>query len=82
MKLRFENNSLSDTIKSVVRSLIENDKETNGNIVVKYVPSDELENYDSEIPLAELQSATEVFTIEQVVCGSWNQPLGLVAVNY
>lgn len=82
MKLRFENKFLSDTIKSVVRNLIENDEGTNGNIIVKYVPYDELEDYDSAIPLAELQSASEVFTIEQVVCGSWNQPLGLVAVNY
>ena len=45
MKLTFENN-VSDTIKKVVEDLIANNKETNGNISVEYIPDDEVDDYD------------------------------------
>ena len=79
MKLTFENN-VSDTIKKVVEDLITNNKETNGNISVEYIPEDEVEDYD--LPKSMTQNADEIYNVTQCVCGMWEQPLTMVAVTY
>jgi hypothetical protein len=79
MKLTFENN-VSDNIKKVVEDLISNNKETNGNITVEYIPEDEVEDYD--LPKSMTQNADEIYNVTQCVCGMWEQPLTMVAVTY
>ena len=80
MKLTFENNNISKTIKDVVKNLIENNKETNGNISITYVPEDEVEDYD--LPKRMTDNADEIYSVTQCVCGSWEQPITMVAVTY
>ena len=79
MKLVFENN-VSETIKKVVEDLIANNKETNGNISVEYIPEDEVEDYD--LPKYMTDNADEIYNVTQCVCGTWEQPLTMVAVTY
>ena len=79
MKLVFENN-VSETIKKVVEDLIANNQETNGNITVEYIPDDEVEDYD--LPKYMTQNADEIYNVTQCVCGTWEQPLTMVAVTY
>ena len=79
MKLVFENN-VSETIKKVVEDLIANNQETNGNISVEYIPEDEVEDYD--LPKSMTDNADEIYNVTQCVCGTWDQPLTMVAVTY
>ena len=79
MKLVFENN-VSETIKKVVEDLIANNQETNGNISVEYIPDDEVEDYD--LPKSMTDNADEIYNVTQCVCGSWEQPITMVAVTY
>ena len=79
MKLVFENN-VSETIKKVVEDLIANNQETNGNISVEYIPDDEVEDYD--LPKSMTDNADEIYNVTQCVCGTWDQPLTMVAVTY
>lgn len=80
MRLVFEDKNISKTIKDVVKNLIENNKETNGNISVQYIPWDEVEDYD--LPKSMIDNASEIYNVTQCVCGSWEQPLTMVAVTY
>ena len=79
MKLIFEDN-ISESIKKVVEDLIINNKETNGKITVEYIPEDEVECYD--LPTSLTNNADEIYNITQCVCGTWDQPLTIVAVIY
>ena len=79
MKLVFENN-VSETIKKVVEDLIANNQETNGNISVEYIPEDEVEDYD--LPKSMTDNADEIYNVTQNVCGTWDQPITMVAVTY
>ena len=79
MKLVFENN-IDKSIQEVVKNLIENNKETNGNISVEYIPEDEVEDYD--LPKYMTDNASEIYNVTQCVCGTWDQPLTMVAVTY
>ena len=79
MKLTFEHN-VSESIKKVVEELIANDKETNGNITVEYIPEDEVDCYD--LPTSLTKNADEIYNVTQCVCGAWDQPLTMVAVVY
>ena len=79
MKLVFENN-IDKSIQEVVKNLIENNKETNGNISVEYIPEDEVEDYD--LPKYMTDNADEIHNVTQCVCGMWDQPLTMVAVTY
>ena len=79
MKLVFENN-IDKNIQEVVKNLIENNKETNGNISVEYIPEDEVEDYD--LPKSMTDNADEIYNVTQCVCGTWEQPLTMVAVTY
>ena len=79
MKLIFQDN-ISESIKKVVEDLIANNKETNGNITVEYIPEDEVEDYD--LPTSLTKNADEIYSVTQCVCGAWNQPLTMVAVTY
>ena len=79
MKLVFENN-VSETIKKVVEDLIANNQETNGNISVEYIPEDEVEDYD--LPKSMTDNADEIYNVTQCVCGTWEQPVTMVAVTY
>ena len=79
MKLVFENN-IDKNIQEVVKNLIENNKETNGNISVEYIPEDEVEDYD--LPKSMTKDADEIYNVTQSVCGMWDQPLTMVAVTY
>ena len=79
MKLIFEDN-ISESIKKVVEDLIINNKETNGKITVEYIPEDEVECYD--LPTSLTNNADEIYNITQCVCGTWDQPLTMVAVIY
>ena len=78
MKLIFEDN-ISESIKKVVEDLIINNKETNGNITVEYIP-EEVEDYN--LPNYMTDNADEIYNITQCVCGTWDQPLTMVAVIY
>ena len=82
MKLTFEDINLPQHIQNVVEELIESDIVTNGNISVNYVPFDEMECYDTELPDDVINKSDEIFAISKCVAGSWDQPLGLVAVAY
>ena len=79
MKLIFQDN-ISESIKKVVEDLIANNKETNGNITVEYIPEDEVEDYD--LPISLTENADEIYNVTQCVCGAWDQPLTMVAVVY
>ena len=79
MKLVFENN-IDKNIQEVVKNLIENNAETNGNISVEYIPWDEVEDYD--LPKSMTENASEIYNVTQCVCGMWDQPLTMVAVTY
>lgn len=79
MKLLFEN-TIPDNIRKVVTSLIEKNKTTNGNISLEYIPSDEVEDYD--LPKKMVEQSCEIYSVSQSVCGTWDQPLGMVAVCY
>ena len=79
MKLIFQDN-ISESIKKVVENLIANNKETNGNITVEYIPEDEVEDYD--LPTSMTKTADEIYNVTQCVCGAWDQPLTMVAVIY
>ena len=79
MKLIFQDN-ISEPIKKVVENLIANNKETNGNITVEYIPEDEVEDYD--LPTSLIKNADEIYNVTQCVCGAWDQPLTMVAVTY
>ena len=79
MKLIFQDN-ISESIKKVVENLIANNKETNGNITVEYIPEDEVEDYG--LPTSFTKNADEIYNVTQCVCGAWNQPLTMVAVTY
>lgn len=80
MKLVFENNNTPSYIKEAVEELIKNNKETNGNISVEFIPEDEVEDYD--LPKSMTQNADEIYNVTQCVCGSWEQPITMVAVTY
>ena len=80
MKLVFENKTISKTIQDEVKKLIENNQETNGNISVEYIPDDEIEDYD--LPESMTKDADEIYNVTQCVCGTWEQPLTMVAVIY
>ena len=79
MRLTFEE-SINDTVRDVVTSLIENDEVSNGNISIKSIPLDEADEYD--LPESITEDADEVYVISQCVCGTWDQPLGAVSVSY
>ena len=79
MKLVFENN-IDKNIQEVVKNLIANNQETNGNISVEYIPDDEVEDYD--LPKSMTENADEIYNVTQCVCGTWEQPLTMVAVTY
>ena len=79
MKLIFQAN-ISEPIKKVDENLIANNKETNGNITVEYIPEDEAEDYD--LPTSFTKNADEIYNVTQCVCGAWNQPLTMVSVTY
>ena len=79
MKLIFEDN-ISESIKKVVEDLIINNKETNGKISVSYIPENEVEDYN--LPNYMTDNADEIYNITQCVCGTWDQPLTMVAVIY
>ena len=79
MKLIFQDN-ISESIKKVVEDLIANNKETNGNITVEYIPEDEVEDYG--LPTSITKNADEIYNVTQCVCGAWDQPLTMVAVIY
>ena len=79
MKLIFEDN-IPDHIKKVVEDLIINNKETNGKISVSYIPENEVEDYN--LPNYMIDNADEIYNISQCVCGTWDQPLTMVAVIY
>lgn len=80
MKLVFEDKNISKTIKDVVKDLIENNKKTNGNITIEYIPEDEVEDYD--LPKSMVENADEIYNVTQCVCGTWEQPITMVAVTY
>ena len=79
MKLIFQNN-IAESIKKVIEDLIANNKETNGNITVEYIPEDEVEDYD--LPTSLTENTDEIYNVTQCVCGAWDQPLTMVAVVY
>ena len=79
MKLIFQDN-ISESIKKIVEDLIANNKETNGNITVEYIPEDEVEDYG--LPTSLIENADEIYNVTQCVCGAWDQPLTMVAVVY
>jgi hypothetical protein len=80
MKLVFENSNTPSYIKEAVEELIKNNKETNGNISVEFIPEDEVEDYD--LPKSMTDNADEIYNVTQCVCGSWEQPITMVAVTY
>ncbi len=79
MRLAFEE-TINDTVRNVVTSLIENAEVSNGNISIKSIPLDETDEYD--IPESITEGADEVYVVSQCVCGTWDQPIGAVSISY
>ena len=79
MRFIFEEKDLSTTIKNVVKDLIKNYKESNGNINVEYLDPEYAEDYDFGEKY--LNKGMDIYQVSQSVCGAWDQPLTLVAVG-
>ena len=81
MKLAFEDNNISATIKKVVEILISKNMTSNGNISVEYIPDDDIELYDDNEGFIENHKDNDdIYMVYQCVAGAWNQPLTMVAV--
>ena len=78
MKILFEK-TIPDNIKAVVVDLLNNDRNTNGNISIEYIPGDVVCDYD--LPDEFSQYEDEIYSVSQCVCGTWDQPIGMVAVR-
>ena len=78
MKILFEK-TIPDNIKDVVVDLLNNDRITNGNISVEHIPSDIV--YDYDLPEEFSPYEDEIYSVSKCVCGTWDQPIGMVAVR-
>ena len=83
MKLAFEDNNIKSEIKDTVKDIIKNCKggALHKGILVEEIPEDELDLYeDSENFIKNHKDTDDIYMVYQVVAGSWNQPLTMVAV--
>ena len=72
---------VTPAIERVVADLIENGKETNGNISLEFIDAENAECYDdSEEFVDEYKDTHDLYMVNQCVCGSWEQPLTMIAV--
>lgn len=83
MKLTFEDNNIKSEIKDTVKDIIENCK---GGALHKGILVEELSEEDHDLyedPEGFIQKhkdTDDIYMVYQVVAGSWNQPLTMVAV--
>ena len=78
MEILFEKN-IPDNIKDVVVNLLNNDRITNGNITIDHIPGDVICDYD--LPEEFSPYEDEIYSVSQCVCGTWDQPIGMVAIR-
>ena len=82
MILHFQDTNTSETIKKIVAESIEADATHNGNIIIEYLDQEEQEYYDGEDEeFIKKHQNDDIYLVSQSVCGTWNQPLTLVAVE-
>ena len=83
MKLAFEDNSIKSEIKDIVKDIIQNCPEgaLHKGVVVERLSDEDAELYeDSEEFVQKHIDTDDLYMVYQVVAGSWNQPLTMVAV--
>lgn len=87
MKIYFENNSAFDendnNIKEVIKDILENDANMAGNILLEEIAYDEARDYETEDGFVENHyKDCDFYFAYYIVCGNWNQAIGIVAVEY
>ena len=83
MTLAFEDNSIKSEIKDIVKDIIQNCPEgaLHKGVVVERLSDEDAELYeDSEEFVQKHIDTDDLYMVYQVVAGSWNQPLTMVAV--
>lgn len=83
MKLAFEDNNVSNTIKETVKDIIENcpGGALHKGVLVEALSEEDLDLYEDPEGFIEKHKDTDdIYMVYQVVAGSWNQPLTMVAV--
>lgn len=82
MKLTFEDNTLPANIKKTVEKILSANKKKMGDIIVEYIPEDEVDLYDDPDNFVESHKDTcDMYMVYQDL-NTWNQPLTMVAVEY
>ena len=84
MKLAFEDNNISSSIKETVEKIIENcpNGAMHKGIIVEELSDEDAELYeDSEEFVKNHLYKDDLYMVYQVVAGAWNQPLTMVAVE-
>ena len=83
MKLAFEDNNISSAIKETIEDIIKNcpNGALHKGIIVAPISEDEAELYEGSEEFVKNHIDTDgLYMVYQVVSGSWNQPLTMVAV--
>ena len=83
MKLVFEDNNISSSIKDIVKDIIEHCKggALHKDVLVEELSEEDLDLYeDPEGFIQKHKDTDDIYMVYQMVSESWNQPLSLVAV--
>ena len=83
MRLVFEDKNIKSEIKNTVKDIIENCKGSalHKGILVEELSEEDLDLYeDPEGFIQKHKDTDDIYMVYQVVAGSWNQPLTMVAV--
>lgn len=83
MKLIFEDNNISSSIKDTVKDIIKNCKggALHKGILVEELSEEDLDLYDDPEGFIQKHKDTDdIYMVYQSVAGAWNQPLTMVAV--
>ena len=83
MRIKFENPEIAKSnVGKIAKEIISNNATRSGNVTVKYIPWDEIDDYDDESGFVEKNKgkASEFYMVYSIVAGSWEQPLSMVAV--
>ena len=80
--LYFENDRLGNNEKELVQELIDNGEEISGNIKVEAIPENEVDYYDDSDNFIRKHTRADFYMVYNIVCGSWEQPICMVAEEY